>query len=83
MNAWCVHVGSCFRMEPIPRSSGQHRYSSTKDLVVPSSWEEWKIDKRAQPHNLDLRGVEIIEIHEDERFHGTPRHCGRGGSARA
>ncbi|MEC8423314.1 MAG: phosphate acyltransferase, partial [Myxococcota bacterium] len=31
--------------------------------------EEWKIIKRAEAHNVSLRGVEIIEIHEDERFH--------------
>jgi malate dehydrogenase (oxaloacetate-decarboxylating)(NADP+) len=31
--------------------------------------EGWKIVKRAEAHNVSLRGVEIIEIHEDERFH--------------
>ena len=30
--------------------------------------EGWKIHKRAEAHNVSLRGVEIIEIHEDERF---------------
>ncbi len=31
--------------------------------------EEWKIYKRAQQHNLDLKGVEVVDISDDERFH--------------
>ena len=30
--------------------------------------EEWKIYKRAEQHNLDLRGVEVVDISDDERF---------------
>jgi len=30
--------------------------------------EEWKIYKRAEQHNLDLRGVEVVDTADDERF---------------
>ena len=30
--------------------------------------EEWKIYKRAEQHNLDLKGVEVVDISDDERF---------------
>ncbi|HCH63133.1 MAG TPA: NADP-dependent malic enzyme, partial [Deltaproteobacteria bacterium] len=30
--------------------------------------EEWKIYKRAEHHNLDLRGVEVVDVADDEQF---------------
>ena len=30
--------------------------------------EEWKVLKRAQQHGVQLRGIEIVEIHDDERM---------------
>lgn len=32
--------------------------------------EQWKILKRAEEHNVNLRNVELIEIHDDERLQG-------------
>ena len=30
--------------------------------------EQWKVHKRAEEHNVNLNGVEIIEIHDDEQL---------------
>ncbi len=30
--------------------------------------EEWKVLKRAEAHRVNLRGIEILEVHEDDRF---------------
>ncbi len=30
--------------------------------------EEWKVLKRAEEHNVNLRGIQVVEIHDDEQF---------------